>query len=314
MNQKNLVQFQAVSNQRSLAGKLYSAKLRGALMAAALAAVAPVAVAVPVPGLDLGTATNYAVVALGTGETIGQNSGPVTGNELLGHYVTAAFSGGGNGQITGTLYYDSTVQGQNTFTQLQVSPSTQLVDTSVTSAVLSTAQTVSNYAASLAATQTITGTLSAATTFNGNGGLNVIDIQNIQNAPLTISGTASDTFVFNISGCLNTNVKMTLNGVTAAQILFNFTGTSGNVFSTSGGDLSYGTYLATDGGNFQFSNLALTGELINTAGDVQLVSGSTVTKPEGFIAVPEAGTWLFGAFLIGVVAVSRIRRPMAATW
>jgi hypothetical protein len=289
-------------------GKGRLACIRGALIAAGLAVIAPAAMGT---GLDLGVAGNYSVISLGNGKTIGQNSGPVAGNELLGNGVTANFSGGGGGSIAGILYYDSTVKNPNTFALLQTAPTTQLVATSVTQAVLTCAQNVSNYAAGLAATQTY-GNITTSTTFTGNGGLNVVDIANINNAPLKIVGGAKDTFVFNISGAYSTNVAMTLQGVTASQILFNFTATSGTVFSTSGGDVSYGTYLAADGGDFQFSNLNLTGELINTAGNVQLVSGSGVGTFQKFTpAVPEADTYLFGVFLIGVIAVSRIRRPTA---
>jgi hypothetical protein len=145
----------------------------------------------------------------------------------------------------------------------------------VTNDAFSYAQAASTYAAGLTATQTY-GNISSATTFTGNGGLNVIDVSNIQNAPLTIKGNASDTFVINISGTFNTNQLMTLNGVSASQILFNFTGTSGNVLSTSGGDQLYGTFLAADGGNFQFSELNLTGALYNSQGGMQFVSGSKI--------------------------------------
>ena len=243
--------------------------------------------------LTLGTLTNYALVDLGTGDTISINSGPISGNVLLGGGVKAAFSGGNNGQITGTLYYDSTVTGTNTFGQLQNAPTTSQVSTSVTSQAFSYAQAASNYAAGLTATQTYTN-ISSATTFTGTGGLNVIDVNNIQNAPITISGSASDTFVINISGTFNTNQKMTLSGVSASQIIFNFTGTSGNVFQTSGGNQLYGTFLAADGGNFQFSELNLTGALYNSQGGMQFVSGSKIPTFAAFTggtsdqaAVPE---------------------------
>lgn len=242
--------------------------------------------------LSLGILTNYALVDLGSGATIGVNSGPIAGNVLLGGGVKAAFSGGNNGQIAGTLYYDSTVQGTNTFSQLQNAPTTSLVSTSATSDAFSYAQQASSTAASLTATQTY-GNISTATNFVGNGGLNVIDVSNIQNAPLTITGTSADTFVINISGTFNTNQIMTLNGVSASQILFNFTGTSGNVLSTSGGNQLYGTFLAGDGGNFQFSNLNLTGALIDSGGGMQFVSGSEIptftafTGGTGNAAVPE---------------------------
>lgn len=246
-------------------------------------------------GLNLGTAGNYAIVDLGKGTTLGLNTGPINGSVLLGNGVNAAFAGGNNGQITGTLFYDSTVTGTNTFSQLQTPPTTMLVSTSVTNAALTSANNVAAFAASLAPTHTF-GTISSATTFTGNGGLNVIDVTNIQNAPLTFKGTASDIFVVNVSGTFQTNQTMTLNGVLPSQILFNFTGTSGNVFQTSGGDVLFGTYLAADGGGFNFSNLNLTGELINTDGNVQYVSGSKTPLFSSFtVHTPEPGT-LFSLF------------------
>jgi len=238
-------------------------------------------------GLNLGNDLNYAVIDLGNGTTFGWNTGPVTGNVLVGNGVTLSMSGGNNGGIVGgSLFTDGTASISGSL-QNPVTP--VLVSTSVTSLALSTAQTVSNTAASLTATQTfwnITGT----TTITGNGGLNVIDVANIQNAPLTLKGTVNDVFVINISGSYQTNRPMTLSGgVLASNVLFNFTWTSGNVFQTSGGDQNLdGIFLATNGGQYNFSQLGLNGELINTAGNVQLVSGSEVTAVPG--PVPEAGT------------------------
>jgi len=282
------------------------------IFAAALLGTVAFAASVPAHAgsLSLGTLTNYALVDLGSGTTIGQNSGPVTGNELLGNGVTAAFAGGNNGQITGTLYYDNTVGGTSTFGQLHNAPTTSLVSTSVTSQAFSYAQSASSYAASLTATQTY-GNISTATTFTGNGGLNVIDVTNIQNAPLTLSGNGNDRFVINVSGTFNTNQTMTLSGINASQILFNFTGTSGNVFQTSGGDSLYGTFLAADGGASQFSNLNLDGSLINTDGNVQFVSGSKITAFASFNApaAPEPSTIAIFGFGVLSLAYLRFRRP-----
>jgi len=287
-------------------------------LSAALFAAALMLAAIPAKAdlLGLGTLTQYALVDLGSGDTISVNSGPISGDVLLGGGVKAAFSGGNNGQITGTLYYDSTVTGTNTFSQLQNAPSTSQVSTSVTSQAFSYAAAASSYAAGLTATKTYTN-ISSATTFTGNGGLNVIDVNNIQNAPLTISGTSSDTFVINISGTFNTNQKMTLSGVNASQIIFNFTGTSGNVLQTSGGNQLYGTFLAADGGNFQFSELNLTGALINSQGGMQFVSGSKIPTFTGFtggtsgqqVATPEpASLTIMGVGLAALGAVRRRRR------
>lgn len=259
--------------------------------------------------LDLGVLSNYAVVDLGNGTTFGQNSGPVAGNELLGNGVKAAFSGGNNGGLTngGILYYDSTVLGTNTFSQLQNPPTTMLVPNTVTAAALAQAQSVSDAASALTATQTFSD-LTSATTLVGNGGLNVIDVATIES--LKLSGTANDVFVFNVSGLFNTNQAMILGGVLPSHILFNFTGTSGHVFQTSGGDTVYGTFLATHGGQFQFSNLDLTGELINTGGDVQLVSGSSIPTFTPFTPPPvplPAPLWSAAALLAMLGLGSRLR-------
>jgi hypothetical protein len=264
--------------------------VRSLVLLGALLIGFPAAGAIPA-GLDLGTDNNYAFIDLGASH-LGWNSGPVGGNVLFGLGLTAALSGGNNGGITngGVLFYDSsaTISGslQNPITQT-------LVSNTVTQNAATIAQNVSTFASGLAATQNFT-TINTTTTITGNGGLNVIDVANIQNAKLTISGGPNDFFVFNVSSAISTNQPMTLSGVTPDQILFNLTGT-GTVFQTSGGDLSFGTYLATNGGKFQFSNLVLTGRLINIGGDVQLVSGSMIPQ------VPEPGT--LGLVGIGAIAL-----------
>jgi hypothetical protein len=258
-------------------------------------------------GLDLGFLTNYAVVDLGSGTTFGWNV-PVTGNMLLGNSVTANFAGGAS--LSGTLTTDSTVQGTGTFSHISPSPTMSSVSTTVTQADLATAQAVSTYAAGLTPNQTFTSPVSTATTLTGVAGLNVFDFNSIHNAALTISGPANATFVINVSGSYQTNVSMILSGgVTASDILFNFTGTSGQVLNTSGasctdngktnGACLYGTFLATDGGQFQFSNLDLTGELINTAGNMQLVSGSVVNGTGFAVPGPTVGAGIPGLLLLG---------------
>jgi len=249
--------------------------------------------AAPPPGLDLGVNNNFAFVDLGA-TTLGWNSGPIAGSVLFGLGLDANLSGGNNGGLTngGQLFHDSTtnISGalQNPVTQV-------LVPDSFTQNAATIAQNVSNFASSLAATQTFT-TINGTTTITGNGGLNVIDVQNIDNAKLTLSGTANDFFLFNVSNAIQTNQPMTLSGgVSPENILFNLTGTGTvAVFQTSGGDVSFGTYLATNGGRFQFSNLNLTGRLINVGGDVQFVSGSMIP------AIPEPG--VFSLVAIGAIA------------
>ncbi len=260
-------------------------------------------------GLDLGSDLNYAIIALGSGGESGNtpnfnwNSGPVNGDVLMGQGEKASFSGGGNGGLTAghMLYYDNTVTNTGTFTSLQTPPPSSQVSTSVTQNAATIAEGVSNYAASLAPTQTF-GTITTTTIITGNGGLNVIDMTGLHDSDLTLSGNANDWFVFNITGQLHTNQQMFLQGnINPAHIIFNMLGTGTVVFQTAGGDLSYGIFLATNGGSFQFSNLNLTGELINVGGDVQFVSGSkipgTVPEPGSLALVVMGGLGVLGVAL-----------------
>jgi hypothetical protein len=263
------------------------------LLGALLIAFPGAAQAIPA-GLDLGTDNNFAFIDLGS-STLGWNSGPVGGSVLFGLGLHANLSGGNNGGLTngGVLFHDSSA---NISGSLQNPVTETLVPSTTTSNAATIAQNVSSFASSLAATQSVGTTINSTTTITGNGGLNVIDVANITNAKLTLSGTANDFFVFNVSNAVMTNQPMTLTGgVSAANILFNLTGT-GTVFQTSGGDVSFGTYLATNGGKFQFSNLNLTGRLINIGGDVQLVSGSMIPV----VPVPEPGTLA----LVGIGAIA----------
>jgi hypothetical protein len=284
--------------------------MRGLILAVAAAAgLMASGAASAATSLDLGAAGGFALVDLASGKTLGLNSGPLAGNVLLGNHVNAAFAGGGGGHITGVLDYDSTVTGTNTFTQLATAPTTATVSTAFTTDAFNAANGVASYIEGLAATQSF-GTINSTTTINGNGGLNVIHLGSLQNALLTLHGGANDMFVFDVSGTFATNQHMALTGgVTADHVIFDFTGASGNVFQTSGGDLLYGTFLATHGGSFQFSNLVLTGALINTGGNVQFVSGSELPTFSSFKApVPEPAAWALMVLGMGALGAELRRR------
>lgn len=230
------------------------------------------AIAANYPGLNLGLDANYAFIDLGA-TTLHWNSGPIAGSVLFGQGLNVQLAGGNYGGLSnGAVFYDGT---GNVSGSLQITPPVVTVSPSVTSVALTAAQNFSSYAASLPVTQRF-GNINNTTTIFGNGGLNVIDVANIRNAQLVLSGTASDVFVINVSGSIQTNQPITLSGVSASHVLFNLTGTSGNILQTSGGNVLYGTYLATNGGQFQFAQLNLTGALINTGGDVHFVGGSQI--------------------------------------
>src|SRR4029077_5636469 len=246
----------------------FTALVRSLVLLGALLIAFPNAAPAAIPaGLDLGMDNNYAFIDLGA-TTLGWNSGPIAGNVLFGLGLHANLSGGNNGGLTngGVLFHDSSaiISGS-----LQNPVTETLVPTTTTQDAATIAQNVSNFASSLAATQSVGTTISGTATHTGNGGLNVIDVANITNAKLTLSGNANDFFLFNVSNAVMTNQPMTLSGgVSPSNILFNLTGTwTVAVFQSAGGDVSFGTYLATNGGKFQFSNLNLTGRLINVGGD-----------------------------------------------
>lgn len=257
------------------------------------------------PVLSMGTVlANYAVVSVGPSASLTVNSGPITGMVLIGDGSNATSSGGGSGGVTGGVDVSPPVTGDD-LQHLQNPPSVNIVSSSVGTTAFSDAAALSAAASAQMVTQTF-GAINGTQTITGDGGLNVIDIASLQNPKLTISGDSSDVFVFNVSGLFNTNEALTLNGVTASQLLWNLTGSSGNIFQTSGGDTLYGTFLATNGGDFQFSALNLTGELINTAGHIQFVSNSSMTaSPFLPPSVPEPASWLL--FLAGCAGLLLMR-------
>lgn len=232
---------------------------------------------------------DYAIVSVGSNASLTVNSGPIVGSVLIGDGSNTSSSGGNNGAITGGVFVSGTETGDE-LQNIQNAPTVTTLSPSVATQAFNDAATLSSNAAGLTATQTFS-SITGTQIITGNGGLNVIDVGSLQNPKLTITGTSSDFFVFNVSGLFNTNQVITLNGISASQILWNFTGTSGTVFQTSGGDQLYGTFLATDGGSFQFSNLVLTGQLIDTDGHIQFVSGSGSTG-SSITTAPEPGSLL----------------------
>jgi len=123
-------------------------------------------------------------------------------------------------------------------------------------------------------------------TFTGNGGLNVICINNINlvNATITIQGGPSDTFIFNVTGpgvmgAHNLNqVKTTLVGVNASQILWNVTasGTTLNAFKLT--TRIVGTWLVPNG-SFILDKAVLNGSVCAGC-TVRIHSSAQLSCPE----------------------------------
>ena len=265
----------------------------------------------PIPDLKL-----YAIVSVGPKASLTINSGPITGKVLVGDGSAVSTSGGGNGSITGGAVAD-TFGLLDSFNMLQTPPAVTLVSSTVTADAFNEAVSLQSFLNTLGATQTL-GALTGTTMITSTGALNVIDFASLQNAPLTLSGGPNDIFVLRTSGNVNTNVTMTLTGgLTANHVIWDLNGTMGNILQTSGGNVLDGTFLATMGGNFQFSALDLTGQLINTDGHIQFVSNSTLTADTFAppVPVPEPATWalmLVSLFGVGVAMRAPHRRVSKA--
>jgi len=125
-------------------------------------------------------------------------------------------------------------------------------------AIQSAAVAASATFAALAPTQTFSQQIQNATTITGNGGQNVISIANQINLNhgqnLIISGSSNDTFIFNIAQGQNFQLQngssIILQGVSPAQVLFNFLGNGSNVqiqSNNTGTSNSSGIFLDPEG-------------------------------------------------------------------
>lgn len=286
-----------------------AASVAACALALALAGSAHAVVVFPaIPDLS-----PYAVVSVGPNASLTINSGPINGKVLVGDGSSVSTSGGNNGSITGGAFADTQAL-LDSFNGLQVKPTETLVSSTVTTNAFTEALGLQTFLDGLAATQNIAGQINSTTTFTGNGGLNVITFGSLQNATLTFTGGANDFFVMRTSGNVNTNHTMSLlGGVTADHVIWDLDGASGNVLQTSGGNSMVGMFIDTKGGDFQFSELGLNGQLINTGGHIQFVSGSHMNAALLVPGVPEPATWALMIVGLGFVGAALRARPRAAT-
>jgi hypothetical protein len=271
------------------------------------------AFAIPV---DLGGAADYAVLGVGGNgsfsvEKVYQSDTVINGNVGMGpytslnHYVDATINGRFNFDFT-----DSAAQVATQTAGSAISGGVHQVDLS---GVVKDARNASAAAAALAPTQTFS-TLSEDQTISGNGGLNVIQITGdvTLKKTLTLSGSASDQFVFQLTSSGSdvltlSGMTMILNGVSADNILWNLTGLGGDVSITSG-SVVFGTFLAPE--RDLVSDHGIVGGRIIAGGSGSLLnihSGSQITTPS---TVPDGGSTL--ALLgVGLVGLAKLKRKLA---
>lgn len=244
--------------------------------------------------INIGAAANYAGLSLTTSEfLISKSSTVVTGNLGIADNGYLNFTGGAviNGEIDAGAGANLYITGGSGATGGIVQPAS-LVDTAITDA-----NSAALYYAGLTATQTLSSI--SGGTFAGTGGLNVIDVTgdvSLSRTNLTLTGTSSDTFVFNIDGAFNlSRSSVVLNGINPDQVLFNLIGT-GTKMVTTGESNTAGIFLAQNG------SIDIQGGVHDSdfiAGNtLTWESGVTVTQATTFAAVqpvPELSTSLMAA-------------------
>jgi len=273
--------------------------------------LAPSAFAVPV---DLGGAADYAVVGVGGSVSIYsdfeiyQSATVINGNVAEGPYTHTTH--GVDATVNGRWDYDPTVN-PAPFLGSGGSVTGGFVQKDLTG-VAADARNASALAAALAPTQNFS-TLTEGQTIVGNGGLNVIRITGdvTLKKTLTISGSASDQFVFQLTtsgtGHILTLSGMTMTlsgGVLADSILWNLNGLGGDIVISSGANV-VGTFLAPDR-QIISDHGTIDGRLIGGGSGTELSvhSGSQIGyTPTTPTTVPDGGSTVA---LLGTVVVSLV--------
>jgi hypothetical protein len=251
--------------------------------------------------IDLGVLTNYTVV--GQSSVIINSCTSFTGNVAIG---------GGTGTLAkckpdGTVYIAT-----------GASPSISTKDFVPTggftygqdlSAVFAAMDAKSAYYGGLAPTQTFT-SLNSTRTLTGNGGMNVINVGSValNGMTLTLSGSANDVFIINVSGTFNfSQSTMVLNGVNASNILFNLVGSPGgtDVLNKSTSTF-YGFVLGPDRNITIHNPFPFDGRVY--ANTINIHSDAIITSLDPPAPVPEPAAFvLLGSGLLAVGGFLRRR-------
>jgi hypothetical protein len=286
---------------------------------------------------NLGNASNFAVYGFGTGFTDELQPGALTvnGNVGVGPGGDSTL-GGANVAISGQLIYSDPIT-TTTFAasggpisihgstfNLSGSTSTQIANglaagqlVQNSSIALQTKTDLQNLYASVkglsATAGAPSGALSSSFTWNGNGGNNVASISSFgysSGDTLTLNGTASDYFIFNITGgwSMSGSAHIALGpNVSPDHVLFNLLqsadGGTGTDVTASGSSVGEGVILALDRNiTFDTPGGDWTGRLFSDSSQtIHLFSEATVNQP-----VPEPGT--ASLVVVGLIALGLRRK------
>lgn len=246
---------------------------------------------------SLGQAANYAVYGSTTEILINNNETAIYGDVALGPAGTLNFTSGGI--IGGGLYRDA-ASVVNIGGGSQILGGQFLIDVVP---IDDDARAAASMAGALFATQTY-GAIGNGATIIGNGGLNVINvITNVSlnsAGTLTLVGTESDQFVFNINGAMTLSQAASIVpvGISPSQILWNFVGEGQEVLIDGGN--AVGTILAIER-DIRMESGSVTGALISNGPRIKLQSGAVVN----YAPIPEPAT---GILVVAAMSVLVARR------
>ena len=190
--------------------------------------------------IGVGAASSLGLLAFNSGSLLIQDS-QVTGPVGLGAQSKGQ---GQNSSVNGAVLIDPTAYGQ--FSQ-QFNATGGIVSQDLSQAV-NDANVTSGYWAQLAATQTFNN-FNQSMTLNGNGGFNIVSVLrsfDFRNDVLTLNGTTSDVFVFNIrKDFVFQNSRVVLvGGLTADHVLFNLTSAGAQATVRNSHSVFIGTLLS----------------------------------------------------------------------
>jgi len=199
-------------------------------------------------GLNLGAASNFAILGLnGAHLIISEGATKIVGDVGAGPNNTGTLL---KSTIVGQLFIDPTAK-LDIHSDLTVTGGIVIQDLTQADA---DARAASMDAAGFTPTQTL-GNINSSTTITGSGGLNVISIDsvNLVKQTLTISGSASDIFIFNVTGdyIFNGSQMVLSGGVTANHILWNFPTAGSDIQFFKPVAVAFGTFLAPQRGFIQ---------------------------------------------------------------
>jgi PEP-CTERM motif-containing protein len=144
----------------------------------------------------------------------------------------------------------------------------------------------------------------------------------LSSGALTISGSATDYVVINVTGNSNVQLKNLLNltgGITDDHVFINITGTGDQVGGNTNGGVVNGIFVALND-KFNIDNTTIDGRVIGGSNqDFQLVSGFELNAPPSPSmtgSVPEPSTWammLLGFAGLGFIAYRRKAKTALVT-